>query len=277
MTYAIVNNVLLPAEEATLRVNDLAIQRGYGIFDFFKTLNHTPLFLEDHLDRFFQSASILQLPVPYPRGALKELFTRLMDKNQMADSGIRVTLTGGYAADGYTIDTPNLIITQQTLPPNTGLHTSGIHLVTYPHQRQLAAAKSIDYLMAVWLQSFVKAQQAHDVLYHQNNLVSECPRSNFFIVTQDDELVTPGHNILQGVIRKQILHLARSLYKVAEKAISLSDIYGAKEAFITSTTKNILPVVRVDDQTIGNGRPGAMTTALGNELQHLIAGLTGRP
>lgn len=277
MTYAIVNNILMPAEEATLRVNDLAIQRGYGIFDFFKTINHTPLFLEDHLDRFFQSASILQLPVPHSREALKELFTRLIDKNQIADSGIRITLTGGYAADGYTIDTPNLIITQQALPPNTGLHASGIHLVTYPHQRQLAAAKSIDYLMAVWLQSFVKAQQAHDVLYHQNNLISECPRSNFFIITQDGELVTPGHNILQGIIRKQVLQLARSRYKVAEKAISLSDIYGAREAFITSTTKNILPVVRVDDQVIGSGRPGAVTTALDNELQQLIAGLTWRP
>ncbi|MDF2192957.1 aminotransferase class IV [Paraflavitalea sp. CAU 1676] len=272
--YAIVNKELLPATEATLRVNDLAIQRGYGIFDFFKAINHQPLFLDDHLDRLYQSASILQLPVPYSREELKELFDRLMAKNQLADSGIRVTLTGGYAEDGYTIATPNLVITQQTLPVNTGLHNTGIRLVTYPHQRQLPAAKSIDYLMAVWLQSFVKAQQAQDVLYHQDNRVSECPRSNFFIVTKDDELVTPSHNILHGVIRKQVLQLARARYKVAEKAISLEDIYKAKEAFITSTTKNILPVVQVDDQLIGNGSPGAITSSLGAELLQLIALLT---
>jgi len=270
MLYAIVNNELLPANQATLAVNDLAIQRGYGIFDFFKTINHTPIFLEDHLDRFYQSASILQLPVSYSREELKVLFDRLMAQNQLPDSGIRITLTGGYAADGYTITTPNLIITQQALPDNKGLHTTGIRLVTYPHQRQLPAAKSIDYLMAVWLQSFVKQQEAQDVLYHQNNEVSECPRSNFFIVTKDDTIKTPAHRILQGVIRKQVLQLAAGRYAVEEKPITLDDIYRAKEAFITSTTKSILPVVKVDGQPIGAGIPGEITTALAADLQKII-------
>lgn len=270
MLYAIVNNELLPANQATLAVNDLAIQRGYGIFDFFKTINHTPIFLEDHLDRFYQSASILQLPVSYSREELKVLFDRLMAQNQLPDSGIRITLTGGYAADGYTITTPNLIITQQALPDNKRLHTTGIRLVTYPHQRQLPAAKSIDYLMAVWLQSFVKQQEAQDVLYHQNNEVSECPRSNFFIVTKDDTIKTPAHRILQGVIRKQVLQLAAGRYAVEEKPITLDDIYRAKEAFITSTTKSILPVVKVDGQPIGAGIPGEITTALAADLQKII-------
>ncbi len=270
MLYAIVNNELLPANQATLAVNDLSIQRGYGIFDFFKTINHTPIFLEDHLDRFYQSASILQLPVAYTREQLKALFRKLMEQNQLPDSGIRITLTGGYAADGYTITTPNLIITQQALPDNKGLHTSGIHLVTYPHQRQLPAAKSIDYLMAVWLQSFVKQQEAQDVLYHQNNTVSECPRSNFFIVTEDDTIKTPAHRILQGVIRKQVLHLASGRYAVEESPITLEDIYRAKEAFITSTTKNILPVVKVDGQVIGAGMPGKITTSLAADLMKII-------
>lgn len=270
MLYAIVNHELLPASEATLAVNDLSIQRGYGIFDFFKTINHTPIFLEDHLDRFYQSASILQLPVTYSREELKGLFNKLMEQNQLPDSGIRITLTGGYAADGYTITNPNLIITQQALPDNKKLHTTGIHLVTYPHQRQLPAAKSIDYLMAVWLQSFVKQQEAQDVLYHQSNTVSECPRSNFFIVTKDDTIKTPAHRILQGVIRKQVLQLASGRYAIEEKPITLDDVYRAKEAFITSTTKNILPVVKVDGQVIGSGLPGEITMALAADLKKII-------
>ena len=256
MQYAIVNKELLPSDKASLRINDLAIQRGYGIFDFFKTLQGKPIFIEDHLDRFYQSASILQLPVPQTRDELKALFRELMQQNNMPDSGIRITLTGGYSPDGYTLSDPNLIITQQALPANQELHATGIHLVTYPHQRQLPAAKSIDYLMAVWLQSFVKQQEAHDVLYHQNNTVSECPRSNFFLVTTDDKIITPGHHILKGVIRKQVLELAAGRFAVEEKAITLQDVYQAKEAFITSTTKNILPVVKVDTQVIGTGIPG---------------------
>jgi D-alanine transaminase/branched-chain amino acid aminotransferase len=270
MLYAIVNNELYPADQATLSVNDLSIQRGYGIFDFFKTLQHQPIFLDDHLDRFYQSASLLQLPVTYSREDIKALIGQLMRKNQLADSGIRITLTGGYSNDGYTIASPNLIITQQALPVSGELHAQGIHLVTYPHQRQIPAAKGIDYLMAVWLQSFVQQQEAQDVLYHHNNMVTECPRSNFFIVTADDMLLTPGHQVLQGVIRKQVLQLAAGRYAVAEKAISLDDIYRAKEAFITSTTKNILPVVKVDGQTIGTGLPGKMTRSLADELKKVI-------
>jgi D-alanine transaminase/branched-chain amino acid aminotransferase len=272
MLYTIINNEIIPADKAFLRVNDLAIQRGYGIFDFFKTLNNKPIFLEDHLDRFYQSASILQLPVHYPREELKDLLQQLMAHNNIPDSGIRITLTGGYSADGYTLSTPNLIITQQALPDNRALQTTGIHLATYPHQRQLPAAKSIDYLMAVWLQSFVKQQQAQDVLYHQNNAVTECPRSNFFIVTSNDTIVTPGHHILQGVIRKQVLALAANRFAVKEKEVTLQDVYQAKEAFITSTTKNILPVVKVDGQVIGAGVPGAVTALLASDLHQLIEG-----
>lgn len=271
MHYSIVNDQLFPATQASLRVNDLSIQRGYGIFDFFKTLNHKPVFLDDHLDRFYQSAAILQLPVHYTREELKDLFRQLMEHNNMPDSGIRITLTGGYSADGYTLSDPNLIITQQPLPANYGLPATGIHLATYPHQRQLPAAKSIDYLMAVWLQSFVQQQQAQDVLYHQDNGVTECPRSNFFIVTADDSIITPGHNILKGIIRKQVLALAAGRFAVAEKGITLQDVYSAKEAFITSTTKNILPVVMVDGQVIGTGAPGKITTTLSAALKELIA------
>lgn len=270
MQYTLINNEILPAEKAFLRVNDLAIQRGYGIFDFFKTLNNKPVFLEDHLDRFYQSASILQLPVSHSREALKDLLQQLMAHNNIPDAGIRITLTGGYSADGYSLNTPNLIITQQPLPDNRALQTTGIHLATYPHQRQLPAAKSIDYLMAVWLQPFVKQQQAQDVLYHQNNAVTECPRANFFIVTANDTIITPGHHILKGVIRKQVLALAAARFAVKEKEVTLQDIYQAKEAFITSTTKNILSVVKVDGQAIGAGAPGPVTTLLANDLQQLI-------
>lgn len=268
--YAIVNNELLPAEKATLRVHDLSIQRGYGIFDFFKTLHNKPVFLEDHLDRFYQSAAILQLPVRYTREELTDLFMQLMEKNNLPDSGIRITLTGGYSTDGYTLATPNLIITQQPLPANQGLHATGIHLATYAHQRQLPAAKSIDYLMAVWLQSFVKQQQAQDVLYHQNDIITECPRSNIFMVTADDRIITPGHNVLKGVIRRQVLALAENHFPTEEKNITLQELYQAKEAFITSTTKNILPVVKADGHTIGIGRPGKITTLLADNLHKAI-------
>src|SRR6266702_6474930 len=113
--YVFVNDDLVPAEKASLLVSDLAIQRGYGIFDFFKTLHDTPVFLDDHLDRFFHSAGRLRLSAGKNREELKALLQTLMQKNRLPHSGIRLTLTGGYSADGYELSKPNLLITQKPL------------------------------------------------------------------------------------------------------------------------------------------------------------------
>lgn len=270
MQYTIVNREIIPAGQAVLRVNDLAIQRGYGIFDYFKTLRHQPVFLEDHLDRFYRSASHMQLEMSPSRDELKELLHQLIGKNNMPDSGVRITLTGGYSADGYTPGVPNLVVTQEALPGNSGPQGMGIQLVSYEHQRQLPAVKTIDYLMAIWLRPFIQERQAHEVLYHQHDFVTECPRANFFIVTADDRIITPDQHILQGIIRKQVIRLAAGRFKVEEKPVSLQDVYRAKEVFITSTTKNILPVVAVDGRRIGDGVPGKLTLLLADDLQRLF-------
>src|SRR5882672_3998821 len=200
--FVFVNDDLVPAAEAKLLVSDLAIQRGYGIFDFLKTIDRTPIFLDEHLNRFSHSSRQLRLEHGKTKEELREVIRLLMEKNNIPDSGIKLTLTGGYSPDGYTLAKPNLVITQSPLQlPATGLFEKGIRLVSYPHQRQMPDTKSIDYLMAVWLQPYIKERGAEDVLYHQDGVISECPRSNFFIVTADDTVVTPSENILKGVIR----------------------------------------------------------------------------
>lgn len=101
--------------------------------------------------------------------------------------------------------------------------------------------------MAVWLQSKRVAAGADDILYHQNDFVSESPRSNFFLVTADDKIVTPAENVLTGITRKKVLQLARAQFTVEERAISLDEMREAREVFLTSTTKQILPVAQIDD------------------------------
>lgn len=267
-TYTIVNDQFLPVKEASVLITDLAVQRGYGIFDFFKTINGKLIFLEDHLDRFYRSAEAMHLPVAQNRGQLKSLLLELMEKNQLPNSGIRITLTGGYSPDGYAIAKPNLIIAQAALTIATEIDKKGIKLITHPHQRQLPHVKTLDYLMAVWLQPLIREKGADDVLYHHDGLVKECPRANFFIINKANEVITSAENILKGVVRKQVLSLDSNVF---EREITLDDLHNCKEAFITSSTKNILPVTAIDGRMIGNGFAGAVTTALWEKLQVLIA------
>ncbi|MGB7160816.1 MAG: aminotransferase class IV [Tepidisphaeraceae bacterium] len=264
--FVYINDSFVLREQAALQIDDLAVQRGYGIFDFFKVTGGRPVFLDDHLDRFEHSAARMRLPIGRTREELKRVLAELLRRNDIPNAGVRLTLTGGYAPDGYTIARPNLIIGQQPLRTDPQLATSGIRLITYPHQRQLFDVKTLDYLMAIWLQPLVRERGGDDVLYHRDGMISECPRSNFFIITRDGKLATPGENILRGVIRKHVLDLASKRMGVEQRPVTLEEVRDAAEAFVTSTTKGIVPVVEVDGRPVGPGRPGEITRSLGAAL-----------
>jgi D-alanine transaminase/branched-chain amino acid aminotransferase len=264
---AIINGNFVAADEARITISDLSIQRGYGIFDFFKVLNGRPIFLDDHLERFYRSASLLRLPVQQTREELKALLRELLRRNNQPNCGVRITLTGGHSDDGYSIGQPNLLVTQRPLPNNKALSERGIRLMTHEHQRQIPEAKSIDYLMPIWLQPILREKNADDVLYHRGRLLSECPRSNIFVVTPKDEVLTPARNVLKGVIREKILQLAQSNIRASERDVTLDDLRAAKEVFMTSTTKNILPVVSIDGAPVGSGKPGSV----GSQLSELLS------
>lgn len=254
--WTFLNHDFVKEEEAKLHYRDLSIQRGYGVFDFFKVVNSAPVFLEEHLTRFYFSAEQMRLNVQYSKETLKEIIYELLKKNNSVNTGVRITLTGGYSADGYQISNPNLIIALHSFsPPTSDQFSKGIKLISYQHQRQLPHVKSIDYLMGIWLQPIIKQHHANDVLYHQNGMVSECPRSNFFIVANNDVLVTPSKNILKGVMRSKIIEVAQAGFKVEERDLHLDEIKTAKEVFITSTTKTILPVKQIDDDEFPSDRP----------------------
>ena len=261
--YDFVNHAFIDSVESSLHVSDLSIQRGYGIFDFFKTINNKPIFLQDHLERFYNSAAKMHLQPGLSPEELAQIIKELIQKNNIPDSGIRITLTGGYSADGYTLPaSPNLIITQHPLTVPLEFNTKGISLITYNYQRPLAAMKTLDYSMAIWLQPLIKADGNDDVLYHENGLVRECPRANFFIVTKENEVVTASDKTLKGVIRKNILNLEGSGLRFVERDITLDDLKNASEAFITSTTKHILPVLRINQENVGSGKAGEITKKL---------------
>jgi branched-chain amino acid aminotransferase len=268
--FAFVDSEIVPLKKAFLHVSDLSIQRGYGVFDFFKIYEGHAYFLNEYLDRFFQSASILRLPVPLEREKLIHTIYYLIERNNLKESGMKMILTGGYSQDGYQPHHPNLIITQQalSLPQQEQLET-GVSIITHEYVREIPGAKTINYTMGIWLAEKVKDYNAYDVLYHKDGLVSEFPRSNFFMVDSDNTVITPQKNILEGVTRKNILVLASKRYKVEERDVTLSEVFHAKEAFITSTTKRIVPIVTVDGKPIGNEKPGEVSRDLCNMLIEL--------
>jgi branched-chain amino acid aminotransferase len=267
---AYLNDQWIPLEQAALPVTDLGLQRGYGIFDFLRITDGIPLYIDDHLGRFFNSAEKMRLPVGKTVDELKVIIRQLLDKNKLDSAGLRILLTGGPSPDGYQISQPNLCIIQQPLEPTPGQMIKPIKLATYSHMREMPHIKTTNYLMAAWLRPWVKEKGADDVLYHQLGILSECPRSNFFLVMEDDSILTASRNILKGITRKQLIALAAvNNIEVKETDILLDDIGKAKAAFITNSTGRIVPVHTIDNHVFEEpGKDSVMEKLFGLLLEH---------
>lgn len=264
------NDHFVTNENAGLHVSDLSMQRGYAVFDFCRTKNRRPLFLTDHLDRFYASAAAMHLPVPYYKEELTAIIHQLIERNLPGEAGIRILLTGGYSTDGYQPVSPNLIITCNPVKTaSLADFENGITAITYEHQRELPSVKTINYMMAVWLQPLLKEKKVNDVLYHHKGIVTEFPRSNVFIVTKDQRLLTPSRHMLRGITRKQVLSIAAKQMNVEERDIRTEELLQAAEVFLTSTTKKIMPVAAIDGNSIGDGKPGVITRKLYNAFLQL--------
>lgn len=260
---------MMEAENAKIGVADLALHRGYGIFDFFKVVNNRPIFMEEHFNRFFNSAKEMYLEVAYTREQLRDAIMQLTGANGMATSGVKLLLTGGYSDDGYKMGTPNLIILQYPLNlQEENKLDKGLRLATFDHVRQLPHIKTIDYLQAVRLHPFMHENGADDVLYHENGIVSECPRANFYMVT-GNEIVTASRNILYGITRSKVLNFNIDGYNIIERDFTLDELANANEAFITSTTQYAFPVTIIDESPIGDGQAGPVTRKIREMLFEL--------
>jgi len=260
---AYLNNQFLPADEAKLHVSDLSMTRGYAIFDFFRTINAVPLFMHDHLDRFYASAEAMHIPIQKNREELVLIIEELIKRSSVTEAGIRLMQTGGYSADGYHPATPNLLITCNPVKTSTAADfEKGFSIITHEHQRELPHVKSTNYLMAVWLQPLLKEKQADDILYYNKESITEFPRSNVFIVTKENKLVTPAYNMLKGITRKNILSHAIEIMPVEERNIRVEELVEAKEIFLTATTKKIIPIVKLNGKIVADGKPGSITRKL---------------
>ncbi len=257
------NNQFVEESKATLGITDLSIQRGYGAFDFFRTSNFIPLFLDDYLNRFFNSAYTLHLQPLHSKEELKKIIGEMINLNKIPDAGFKMILTGGYSCDGYELSSPNFIIIQQPLQmSDKEKFDKGINIILHEYMRDLPQAKSINYLVGIYLQQKVKQQKADDVLYYKDNCVLEFPRSNVFMVTKDRTVVTPAENVLHGITRLKVLELACKNYTVEERAITVDELKNAAEVFLTSTTKRIIPVLTIDHIPVSEGKPGIITISL---------------
>ena len=254
-----INGVIMPVENGSIGIRDLAIQRGYGVFDYGRTYNRKLFHFEENIRRFRESASELHLTPPVTDEEILEIAQKLIDGSDLSIPAVRLLLTGGYSA---TLEEPNFIMIAEELATYPDeLFEHGAKIVTVEFQRELPYIKSINYLNAIRLEPLKKARNAFDILYHSHHGITECPRNNFLAFI-GDTLVTPSEHVLHGVTRSVVLELAASKFRIEERRMDFDEISSFDEAFVTSTSKAVMPVTTIDDEPVGDGKVGKRTKTL---------------
>lgn len=256
MNYSYFNGEIIPFTDCKVHVSDLQLQRGYGIFDYFRGKNGHFQWLDDYLDRFYNSLMTSGLEIDLSRDDVKIILSEIQKKNGMGESAFKIMVTGGYSEDlGSVHGKSNIFVLNIPYSkPASSIRENGVNLITYKYVRPFAEVKTLNYFTSLRLHRRIKEYNAVDVLYHEK-CISETSRGNIFLV-KGGLIFTPKSNILKGIIRKHILELSPSI-KIED--IEFDQLFDFDEVFISSSNKDVLPVTNIDGKKIGNGKVGKIT------------------
>ena len=273
-----VNGAISDAAHASVSVFDHGLLYGEGVYETLRTYDRRPFLFERHVRRLRQSSSLIALPVPVSDPELLDAVRRTMEAHGgRGEAYIRILLTRGEGELTYNpaaCPTPTLIIIVKDFPaPPERTFNKGIKIALVNVRRNHPEAlnpliKSNNLLNnALAMQEAIRRGAEEALMQNQAGHLAECSQSNFFLVKDGTALTPPlSAGLLPGITREFVLEIADDAGVPAREAmLTPQDLDTATEAFITGTTREVTPVVAVDDLRIGTGTPGPLSLKL---LQH---------
>ena len=257
-----VDGEFVAENEARIPVTDLSVLRGFGVFDFLRTYNGVPFHLHDHLLRLERSARLIGLQLPHPVSTIAEIVGETLSRNTHQESNIRIVVTGGSSSDGITPgSSPQLLVMISAVKPMPDeWYQHGAKIITCHVERFLPGAKSINYIPAILSQNEARDRQAIEAVYvDRDGYLLEGTTSNIFVVRGDTLITPPCDRVLPGITRQVALELARKDFEVVERKVHTDEIRLIDEAFLTSSVKEVTPIVTINALNIGSGNPGRRT------------------
>ena len=270
-----VNGTITEANQAVIPVYDHGFVYGEGVYETLRTYNREPFLYDRHVRRLRQSAQHLSLDVPFDDASLLQWIRQTMEAaGEMVEAYVRVLLTRGVGELTYAIDAtpkPSLVIIVKSLEEvperltREGIVISLVDVVRNHPGSVNPIIKSNNLLNnALAMQAAYRRGGEEALMCNHRGELSECAQSNFFMV-RGGAAITPASDagLLEGVTRAFLFEVGRDVgIDVRAQTLYPSDLQTADEAFITSTTRELSPVVRIDQRVIGSGTPGPVTQKL---------------
>jgi branched-chain amino acid aminotransferase len=278
-----VNGELVPRERAVVSVFDAGFVLGDGVWEGLRVRAGHPAFVERHLDRLFEGARAIMLDVGLSRGELVEAIYATLRANEMTDGvHVRLMVTRGIKRTPYqdprvTIGPATVVVIAEHKEPLPATVRDGITLFT-THVRR-AAPDTLDPRLNTHskLNDITACIQAYTagadeaLMLDPHGFVATCNSTHFFIVAGDEVLTSDGRYCLAGITRANVLEICHAHgIPARETTFSLTDVYSAREAFVTGTFAGVVPVRSVDGRVIGDGRRGPMVERLQQLYRELV-------
>lgn len=270
--YVFIDDKWVQDSEANINIKDIGILRGFGIFDYLRTYGKNPFRLNDHIDRFYNSARILGIPPKYSKEQIAEIIHEGIERNGFIHTNIKFIQTGGISADGFMPAEMGTFFAYfyeaKEYPKH--LYEQGIKLKTSNLMRQYPEAKTVNYAASIVEARKAAIEGFHDIVHtDKSGDLYEATRSNLFGI-RDGKLITTDQAVLLGITRKVVLEIANTLSIPVEfRCINLSELRSLDEVFITNSSQEVMPVVQMNDIRIGEGKVGVLTKRLHEEFQKL--------
>lgn len=277
-----IDGELVAPQQATVSVLDRGFLYGDSVFETIRTYQGRPFALAEHLGRLGVSAGRVFIELPVDAATFAREVQRAVDATKNPESYIRVMVTRGTGALGLDPQAAELplrvIIVDELKPPAASDYENGIKAITYQTQRfgdstDAAGAKVGNYLVAVLAMREARARGAAEALVQdRSGRIIEGSTSNVFAVS-GGRLVTPSESlgILPGITRARVLEAANALgLQVVYDALSRDRLATIDELFISSSIRELLPVVQVDDRPVAGGTPGPWTRRLLQEFRRKV-------
>jgi branched-chain amino acid aminotransferase len=273
-----VNGCIADQAHAVISVFDHGFLYGEGVYETLRTYSGQPFLFDRHMRRLRQSASMLALTVPPPNEEIDRRFRETMQAAGLGTAGkeayLRILVTRGIGEltyDPSACGEPSIVIIAKAHvdPPaeafERGVTVALVDIVRNHPGSVNPIIKSNNLLNnALAMQEAFKRGAFEGVMRNYRGELAECTTSNFFVVKDGVALTPPlDAGLLAGITREFLFEVGEGVgIPIREQTLHDADLFGADEAFLTSTTRELVPVVRVDERTIGNGRPGPVTNAL---------------
>jgi D-alanine transaminase len=272
--YAYVNGRYVDHREASVHIEDRGYQLADGVYEVVGVRDGRLIDEGPHIDRLDRSLRELRIDWPVSRAALSFIMRELMRRNRLRDGLIYMQVTRGVARRDHAFPTtpvkPALVLTTKNSKRGDADPGPGIAIKSQPDIRwERCDIKTVALLPNVLAKQAARESGAYEAwLIDTNGCVTEGASTNAWIVTQDGELVTrqTDNGILAGITRQTLKSLCNALQlKFVERPFSLAEAMKAQEAFITSATSFVTPVVKIDGQTVGSGKVGPTARRLREE------------